>query len=900
MNTGQNSTVELIVANPGTGKTTTLAKKVSSLIREGVKESEILCITFTEKAAEQMLRSISSELIKQGLTNAKVFEIRVSTFHSYAMQYLKEMDISPRLVGNNYLRYSIYRSVMERNVFNYQAQYIIEQMIPKIENAIRYLKSFGIMPDHITEGRSLQELQEMYQQEGVSSASLEEVKAFLSYFIEIFRDYEARKSRDGMMDFNDLLIKFLDMFPGKPKRYRYVLVDELQDVNDLEAAIAMLSGENVFLVGDRKQAIFGFQGGSLSNFQKFIDGEGTKVSTLDLNYRSTCRIIEYSGEYYRICSPESADELREFRASDPEQGDDIDLCITKDPNSVIASMIEEILPDLERNDRKIAVLVRTNGQIEDLGEYLEERGIPHSSTISGGLLSKARRDILTMIKGIFSGEPEDIVNSLFTPFSGVSMRDAFMISQKRRNDRLDKESLLKIIGEKGGNAALEFNAGNLLEFFDSVIIPVSITMGHGYFNSAVAIKQGIMEYFEIGGDKTLDEMIDFLSFCDYGNDSSNITSRVVLSTVHKAKGLEFDHVIYVPSEERKKRSFIDVVMHSILKGTLGKDSRGDLDQEDIRVDFVAFTRAKKKLSIVKKPTNGNRFYIEGKTRLVDPPDAITERQQRKLYDEAYSLFLSGNVESARKLLDDRKKWVRDAVTSYFQSLKNISFSMVSTSTKPFEFMKRYILAIPLSTKALSRGTRIHKIAEDLFTQEPVVSAEDIAYFENIRMVHREIQEKYSMIQAGAEVNILIELNKVFPEMGETDGLAFNGKIDAVFSDSTGNNHLILDYKTDRTTERGYEHRQQLSVYRRLYSAGSGIPENKITVALGYVSLRDSVNTGRLDYRLDLTDPRTSSIETFKKHLGEFIHYRNDPEYFLEALLSREEDDTLYRYLTRYI
>ncbi|MHB8562160.1 MAG: PD-(D/E)XK nuclease family protein, partial [Thermoplasmataceae archaeon] len=129
---------------------------------------------------------------------------------------------------------------------------------------------------------------------------------------------------------------------------------------------------------------------------------------------------------------------------------------------------------------------------------------------------------------------------------------------------------------------------------------------------------------------------------------------------------------------------------------------------------------------------------------------------------------------------------------------------------------------------------------------------------------------------------------------------FNGKIDAVFSDSTGNNHLILDYKTDRTTERGYEHRQQLSVYRRLYSAGSGIPENKIMVALGYVSLRDSVNTGRLDYRLDLTDPRASSIETFKKHLGEFIHSRNDPEYFLEALLSREEDDTLYRYLTRYI
>ena len=900
MNTGQNSTIELIIANPGTGKTTTLARKVASLVQEGVKENEILCITFTEKAAEHMQKSIVKELQKESMSGVKVFDIRVSTFHSYAMQYLKQMDISPVLVGNNYLRYSIYRSVMDRNVFNYQAEYIIDQMIPKIENAIRYLKSFGLMPDKIKEENCLPELQDIYNQEEVSNASLDEVKAFLSYFIGIFGDYESRKSRDGKMDYNDLLIKFLEMFPKKPVQYKYVLVDELQDVNDLEAAIALLSGDNVFLVGDRKQAIFGFQGGSLSNFQSFIDREGAKISKLGLNYRSTKKIVEYAGEYYRLCDPDGAEELREFKPWIPEQGSDIDLCITKDPYSVIVSMIQEELPNLEGEEKKVAVLVRTNSQMEELGQLLAERGITYSSTISGGIVSTAQRDILTMLKGTFSSEPEDMVNSLFTPFSGVSMRDAFLISQARRKEKLDRDSLLKMIAEKGGNAALEFNKGNLLDFFDDVIIPLSVTMGNGYFNSAVAIKRGIIEYFEIWGEKTVDEMIDFLTFCDYGSDSGDITSKVVISTVHKAKGLEFEQVIYVPSGEKKKRSFIDVVMHSILKGTLGKDSRSDLDQEDIRVDFVAFTRAKKKLSIVKRPTNGNRFYIEGMTRLIDPPDETEEKQQRKIYDEAYSLFLSGNLESVRALLDERKKWVREAVMSYFQGLKNISFSMVSTSTKPFEFMKRYILAIPLSTKALSRGTRIHKIAEDLFTQEPEVSAEDKAYFENIKAIHREIQDKYSMKQVGAENNMVMELDKVFPEMGEAEGLSFNGKIDAVFSDPAGNEYLILDYKTDRTSDYGSEHRQQLSVYRRLYSRGSGIPENRIRVALGYVSLRGVINDGRIDYLLDSTEPRASSIETFKKHLGELIHYRNDPEYFIEALLSKEEDDTLYRYLTRYI
>ena len=900
MNTGRNSTVEIIVANPGTGKTTTLARKVASLLKDGVSENEILCITFTEKAAEHMLRSIEKEIRDQGMIRADIFGIRVSTFHSYAMQYLKERDISPRLVGNNYLRYSIYRSVMERNVFNYQAEYIIDQLIPKIENAIRYLKSFGIMPDRIEADKCIPDLEGMYNQEGVSNATLEEVTAFLSYFIDIFRDYEARKNRDGRMDFNDLLIKFLQIYHEKPVRYRYVLVDELQDVNDLEAEIAMLSGDNVFLVGDRKQAIFGFQGGSLSNFQMFMEGEGTTVSTLGLNYRSTSKIIEYSGEYYKLSSSQGAEDLEEFRAFYGEQGEDIDLCITKDPYGVVISRIEDALPSLEKTGTKLAVLVRTNGQMEELAQLLSERGIQFSSTISGGLISNARRDILTMIRGIFSSEPEDIVNSLFTPFSGISMREAFNISQARRKERLDAEALMKLIGEKGGIQAREFNSGNLLEFFDDVVIPVSLTMGKGYFNSAVAIKQGIMEYFEIGGEKTLDEMIDFLSFCDYGSDAGDTTSNIILSTVHKAKGLEFDQVIYIPTGEKKKRSFIDVVMHSILKGTLGKDSRGDLDQEDVRVDFVAFTRAKKKLSIVKKPTNGNRFYIEGKTLLADPPETVSEKQQRKLYDEAYALFLSGNPEASRSLLEDRKKWVREAITSYFQGLNSISFSMVSTSTKPFEFLKRYVLAIPLATKALSRGTRIHKIAEDLFTQEPEVSDEDRIYFENIKHIHSEIENKYSMRQIGAEKNMLMDLEKAFPELNEAEGLTFNGKIDAVFSDESGNNHLILDYKTDRTSDYGSEHRQQLSVYRRIYSVGTGIPEGRIKVALGYVSLRGTVNTGKIDYRLDDAEPRPSALDTFKRHLGELIHYRNDPEYFIDALMSKEEDDTLYRYMTRYI
>ena len=139
----------IVVSNPGTGKTTTLSQKVIDLLENGVKPENILCITFTAKAKKEMFDKIFDDA--QGkFPDADIMKIRIHTFHGFAYDYLTEIGLmSAEIVGNNLLRYSILESFIENKAFNYGKPYIIDELVPKVENAIRYMKNFGITPDKI-------------------------------------------------------------------------------------------------------------------------------------------------------------------------------------------------------------------------------------------------------------------------------------------------------------------------------------------------------------------------------------------------------------------------------------------------------------------------------------------------------------------------------------------------------------------------------------------------------------------------------------------------------------------------------------------------------------------------------------------------------------------------------
>ena len=140
----------IVIANPGTGKTTTVSFKVINLLENNVEPEDILCITYTEKAKKEMFDTIYKMAIEKNIPETKVMKLNIFTFHGFAYNYLTETGIiSGEIIGNNFLRYSILESFQNEKALNYGINYIIDNIVPRVENAIRYIKSFGITVNKI-------------------------------------------------------------------------------------------------------------------------------------------------------------------------------------------------------------------------------------------------------------------------------------------------------------------------------------------------------------------------------------------------------------------------------------------------------------------------------------------------------------------------------------------------------------------------------------------------------------------------------------------------------------------------------------------------------------------------------------------------------------------------------
>ena len=182
----------IVVSNPGTGKTTTLALKVIDLLENKVNPEEILCLTFTAKAKKEMFDVIFS--MAQGrFPDSDIMKIRIQTFHGFTKDYLSEAGlISSNIIGNNFLRYSILESFIENKAFNYGKDYIIDDLVPKVENAIRYIKSFGVTYDKINISKAENLIEQNFTP--TKAYSIEDLKVFLKYFVSAYKQYEESKN----------------------------------------------------------------------------------------------------------------------------------------------------------------------------------------------------------------------------------------------------------------------------------------------------------------------------------------------------------------------------------------------------------------------------------------------------------------------------------------------------------------------------------------------------------------------------------------------------------------------------------------------------------------------------------------------------------------------------------
>jgi len=878
----------LITANPGTGKTYLLAAKYISLIKkDNLNPEDILCLTFTIKAKQEMEERIIAFLEEEGL-NINISKMNIHTFHSFALDNIEAEEVS----SSNLLRYVVFDYIREHELLNYSDDYLLETIVPSIENHISYLKNFGILPQDIEKGKVVPFLKEM------KSYSVDDLILFLDAFIAIYNQYESSK-KQGTCDYADMLLQFLDQKNNektiskneKPtKQFKYVLIDELQDVNRIEAEIALKVAENFFAVGDKKQAIFGFQGGSIKNFDLFSDA--TKF-VLSENRRSTQNILDFAKTDYinRTQDETQKQDVKELRNSDNTKGEKVTVIesVKKEVPQLLAELCrahideskEKSKEENKTKNKKIAVIARTNTQVASFSRYLSSQGIEHSST-SVQSSRDARKHLLVYLKGILSNDIEDVKACMFTPFFPSGIRTAFELAKEYE---LSLEKVFEVCPEfkKTRESIKTVNDIDLL--FKNTLLPVASTCGKGYFLAIVQLQNLLVEAMDAVDSKQLMDVFSYINSADQTLDETAVEKDIVITTVHKSKGREYDHAIYVPSKTRNKQDFVKEIVHAVLCSK-GIDASIELEEETLRIDFVAYTRARKKLVIIAE--NAHEYLNDfSEVKTVEATEESAQSTEERLR-RAYSLFLQGNATDAGKLLHVESDWLNPFVEDYFTALKHVSFSGLPKENHSYEYLKNQVLHIRSYSKEMDFGNKVHKWAEDILDGKEVTDQHPTV--ENIKKIHSSILSSGFKVES-VEDSFRVRLSDL---TGEKTSLLFKGKIDAVYKKE--DKYLIVDWKSSKKADSASEYRQQLEIYKRMFALKNNVPLENISVAIGFVALRNTINDGEINGFFDDKQPAKSSFNTVKKRIDRFLEWQQEPGVFLEELFSKPQEEHLWQAL----
>lgn len=584
----------LVVAGAGSGKTLVLTYRIAYLISLGIAPSSILALTFTNKAASEMKERI------RNLVGKRADSIFMGTFHSIFARILRQ---EAHLLGFS-RDYSIYDTEDS------------ERVIKGI------LKDFNISEHHLSP-RMVQNLiskaknKLLFLNDGIE-------KFFSSYnkkLFEIFNEYNTRLKNSNAMDFDDLLIKPIEVFSKYPDvlqfyrdKFDYILVDEYQDTNTAQYhLLKMLVNEkkNICCVGDDAQSIYKWRGAEVRNILDFNkDFPETKIIRLEQNYRSTKAILAVADSVIK----NNVYQIEKTLWTQNEDGEKVNITVCydeKDEAKFVAQKISDLLEKKNVLPRDIAVLYRTNAQSRNFEETFIKSSIPY--VIIGGVefyKRKEVKDVLSYLKLLVNPKDNEsflrIVNFPSRGIGDVSIEILTQFAKQEKVSLLDAIPILlnsSEVQERIKNNFTGFyelilkyrplvNQGNFYEHIKALIDEIGILQVYKEegteesiqrYENIIQLLNSIQEFTLSNPDKTLTEYlaeISLISDIDNWEDKKN---SVVLMTLHQAKGLEFKYVFIVGCEE----------------GLLPLKRDGDVEdlEEERRLFYVGCTRAMKHLSI---------------------------------------------------------------------------------------------------------------------------------------------------------------------------------------------------------------------------------------------------------------------------------------------------------------
>jgi DNA helicase-2/ATP-dependent DNA helicase PcrA len=615
----------LILAGPGSGKTRVITRRIAWLVRErGVRPGEILAITFTNKAAGEMRERVEAMLPERGAW--------ISTFHSMCARILRRDIESLALPPGSSDRYTRDFTIYDTSDRNE----LLKKLIQGANyDATRFKPSMVGAWISASKNRGYADRNELIG-EGEATEGMEH-----EVLVHVRRLYEAAMRKSNALDFDDLLIRVLELFEEHPgvrdayaSRFRYVLVDEYQDTNRVQYLLTKhLSGfhGNLAVCGDPDQSIYAWRGADIRNILDFEKDFGApKVVRLEQNYRSTGNILAVAQAV--ISRNRSRREKSIWTTSDP--GAKVAALRCADENDEAREIAREIRSQVAagRSPKDFAVFYRVNFMQRALETALRLQGVPYQ--VVGGLEFYARREIRDLVAYLkLIVNPSDEIafrRAVNRPQRGIGDKSVDLLVEeaaKRHMPVLEasrsEEALATIRGRaRGGfqafgelmsrlaplaDAPAAVALGQLIEEIDYDAWMAQMDDESGVDREAnveelvahAAEYDRLVSIGEIGeGDPKAGGLRGFLQDIALVSDVDGMdetSERATLMTLHSAKGLEFPVVFIAGVEE-------ELLPHArSLMEAEGPDPDTGVEEER-RLFYVGITRAKERLWLMHAQT----------------------------------------------------------------------------------------------------------------------------------------------------------------------------------------------------------------------------------------------------------------------------------------------------------
>jgi DNA helicase-2/ATP-dependent DNA helicase PcrA len=616
----------LVVAGAGSGKTRVLTYRVAHLINAcGVKPQEILAITFTNKAAEEMRTRL------EDLLGGVARSIWILTFHAACGRILRRE--APRLgYRTNFTIYDQADQIRLAKLCLEELERDPKRFVPRgIHAQISMAKNQLVGPEE-------------YRQR---------VASFYDQTVaDVYELYQRRLFASNAVDFDDLLfltVDVLERFPEARERwqkaFRYVLVDEYQDTNHAQYRLLQLLAErhrNVFAVGDPDQSIYAFRGADIRNILEFErDFAGTRTVALEQNYRSTNSILEAANQVIA----QNRERKPKNLWSELGQGEPVRVYEVEDEHAEARFVAAEIAALVEQgfNGNEIAVFYRTNAQSRVLEDVLVRQGVAYQ--VIGGPRFYERAEIKDLIAYLqVIDNPYDSVSLTRIanrPRRGIgdtslaklaSHADAFGISLWEALAQPADAGLTgaPLRAVQGLRALLESSMAGALEL-DVPEVVERVLERSGYLDMLEAERtveaQGRIEnlqelvgvareYQEAAPEPSLSTFLQEISLYSDQDAMRGEASLVTLMTLHNAKGLEFRAVFMIGMEE-------GIFPHS-------RSLEEQMLEEERRLCYVGMTRAREQLTLTHAAARslwGSRSYNLPSRFLDELPEREVERER---------------------------------------------------------------------------------------------------------------------------------------------------------------------------------------------------------------------------------------------------------------------------------